>query len=88
MTTKERLIKIIMNYGVSVEHAEEILILTLPVLNYLTDINVSLDSHEDNYSKQIFTMWNNVVIKPIVYKWVQNNKKFEWNKTTVTSKSN
>lgn len=71
-----------MDYGrLSIEEAEEIMELAIPVFNSLTDDKISLNSPDDNYTDEQYDDWFNVVIIPIV-----DNKSETWIKEMFETK--
>lgn len=82
MTTKGKLIEILMGRGFSAEQAELIMELAIPVLNteyfHTAGYQITFDSPSDGYPDMMYAMWFELVVKPIAYKWICDNKPKAW----------
>jgi len=78
MTVKEKLINMLVEYGMFEEQAKEVIELAIPKLNELADDYViTYDAPDDQYPTGVYTVWF-ISIKKIALQWIDENKPEAW----------
>jgi hypothetical protein len=78
MTTKEKLVDILVNKGMFEKQAKEVIELAIPVLDKMADdYKITYDSDWTGYPSVLYSVWY-VSIKPIALKWIDDNKPNAW----------
>jgi hypothetical protein len=79
-TIKGKLIKMLTKNGMFESQAEEVMKLAIPQLNKVTeDYNVNFEDCESTYPQAIYNVFF-MSIKPIAFKWIEENKPMAWYK--------
>lgn len=78
MTTKEKLIKSLVNKGMSESQAKEVIELAIPEINKLSnDYSITWERPFEEYPEIMYHLWW-MIIKPIALKWIDENKPMAW----------
>jgi len=78
MTVKETLINMLIERGMFLSQANEVMELAVPQLNDLVEgYSISLDSRSDEYPYQMSKILF-AAIRPIALKWIDDNKPQAW----------
>jgi hypothetical protein len=78
MTIKQTLINMLIERGMFLSQANEVMELAVPQLNDLVEgYSISLDSRSDDYPKEIYKVLFGC-IRPIALKWIDDNKPQAW----------
>lgn len=78
MTVREKLESMLVANGMFENQAKEVIELSIPKLNELTDdYTITFESPANQYPDMIYNLWY-MTIKPIALKWIDDNKTMAW----------
>lgn len=78
MTTKEKLVNMLVNMGMFESQAKTVIELAIPVLNESTDgYKITWNRPSEEYPKEMYAIWL-FQIKPVALKWIDENCPKAW----------
>ena len=78
MTVREKLEGMLIANGMYEQQAKEVIDLSIPLLNQLTDnYKIQFESQWYHYDYMLYNLWY-MNIKPIALKWIDENKPNAW----------
>jgi hypothetical protein len=80
MTVREKLELMLVEKGMFLTQAKEVIELSIPKLNELSgDYTITFDSPSNEYPNMLYSVWY-LTIKPIALKWINDNIPQAWYK--------